>query len=196
MPLRMNMHKFVPIIFSILILLVISSACVTQSASNQTNPKDVGISPISQTTDSPFISFEDARQNLLIYRHDSTNGSAAVETIYTIHGTNVNMSGDAESWIFGVRISGITELLVYQQGGWIQIPWNASLPADQIDIDRIVSPGRLFSQNSAVILGNPPHTIPERRDLDLTQGIYTLTIMSDNATRILEFNATMGELIP
>jgi hypothetical protein len=38
-------------------------------------------------------------------------------------------------------------------------------------------------------------TIPERRDLELNQDIYTLTITSGNTSRILTFNATTGELI-
>ena len=193
----MNMHKFIPNIFFLLIVLtlVFGSACVTRST-NQTTPLNVGISPISPTAESSFISFEEARQNLLMYRPDSPDGSNAVETIYTMHGSNLNESGDAESWIFGVHISDVTKLLIYQQGGWIQIPWNASLPSEEIDVDRIVSPGRLFSQNNAVILGNHSRIIPERRDLDLEEGIYTLTITSNSTVRILAFNATTGELIP
>ena len=197
MPLRMNMHKFIPIIFFLLIVLILvfGSACVTQST-NQTTPLNVGISSISSTAESSFISFEEARQSLLTYRPDSAAGSNTVGTIYTIHGSNLNESGDAESWIFGVHSSDVTKLLIYQQGGWTQIPWNATLPAEEIDADRIVSPGLLFSQNDAVILGDHSRIIPERRDLDLEEGIYTLTITSNSTVRILAFNATTGELIP
>ena len=192
----MNMHKFIPIIFSILILLVISSACVTQSSSNQTNPQDVGITRISSMADSTYISFDVAQQNLLTYQPDSTSQSADIKTIYTIHGMNVNESGYAASWIFGVRISNVTELLAYGPGGWIKIPYRTSFPSEEIDVGKIVPPGRLFSQNNAVILSNPSKTVPERRDLDLKQGIYTLTMTSDSTVRTLTFNATTGELIP
>ena len=193
----MNMRKFIPIIFSILILLILifGSACLTESSSGQKTQQDVGITRISSTADSPYISFDIAQQNLLTYQPDSTSQSAAIKTVYTIHGMNVNESGYAASWIFGVRISNVTELLAYGPGGWIKIPYNTSFPSEEIDVGKIVSPGRLFSQNNAVILGNPSRTISERRDLDLKQGIYTLTIASDSTVRTLAFNATTGELI-
>ena len=88
-----------------------------------------------------------------------------------------------------------TEMLAYGRSGWITIPWNAPLDSGRNSVDSIVSPARLFSQNTAVILGNPPPQYPERRDLELKQGIYTLTITSGNTIRILTFNATTGELI-
>jgi hypothetical protein len=91
--------------------------------------------------------------------------------------------------------SGGTELLSYDRSGWIKIPWNASLLSEAIDVEKIVSPGILFSRNSAVILINPSTAIPERRDLDLIRGVYTLTITSGSNERILTFNATTGELI-
>ena len=193
----MNMRKFIPIIFSILILfiMILGSGCDTQSSPNQTNPQDVGITRISAMADSPYISFDVAQQNLLTYQPDSTNQSAAPKTIYTIHGMDVNESGYAANWIFGVSISNVTELLAYGPGGWIKIPWNTSFPSEEIDVGKIVPPSRLFSQNSAVILNNSSRTIPQRRDLDLKQGIYTLTITSNSTVRTLTFNATTGELI-
>jgi hypothetical protein len=86
-------------------------------------------------------------------------------------------------------------MLSYNRGGWIQIPWDASLISEEIVVDRIVAPGRLFSQNSAVILSKNPQTNPERRDLDLIRGVYTLTITSGGSERIVTFNATTGMLI-
>jgi hypothetical protein len=195
MPLRMNMRKFVPIIFSILILiaLILGSGCITQSSSNQTNPQDVGLAQV--TEGSPYISFDMARQNLAEYRPDPATESTAIKTIYYIHGTNLDVSGNASSWIFGVHNSGGTELLAYDLSGWIKIPWNAPPLSEEIDVDKIVSPGSLFGQNSAVILSNSSPTNPERRELELIRGVYTLTITSSNKDRILTFNATTGELI-
>ena len=189
------MRRNILIIFSISILslLILSSACVSQPPANQTTQQDTGLTQI--TEGSQYISFDVAHQNLLTYLPDSTNESAAIKTVYYIHGTNLDVSGNASSWIFGVGISNETELFAYQPGGWMKIPWNTPLHTEEIDVDKIVSPSRLFSQNHAVILSNPSPAIPERRDLDLIQGIYTLTITSDSTARILTFNATTGELI-
>ena len=175
--------------------MILGSGCATESSSNKKTQQDVGITRISEVDDSPYISFDVAQQNLLNFQPDSTNESSALKTIYTIHGMDVNESGYAASWIFGVRISNTTQLLAYGPGGLIKIPWNSSFPSEEIDIGTIVPPSRLFSQNKAVILSKSSKTIPDRRDLDLQQVIYTLTINSDNTVGIITFNATTGELI-
>jgi len=194
------MRRNIPTIFAILALLslILCSACVLSPSGNQ-NPQqntqqNVGLVQISEI--SPYISFEVARQKLLEYGSDPSNESTGIKTVYYIHGTNVDGSGNATSWLFGVRHSGGTELLAYDQNGWKQIPWDASLLSEEIDVDRIVSPGSLFSQNNAIILSNSAPANPERRDLDLIRGIYTLTITSGSKDRILTFNATTGKLIP
>jgi len=189
------MHKSIPMIFAILALsiLILCSACVSQPPTNQTSEQNVGLAQISES--SPNISFDVAHQNLREYQPDPTNESTGIKTVYYIHGTNVDVSGNATSWIFGVRHTAGTELLAYDRGGWIKIPWNAPPLSEEIAIDKIVSPGRLFSQNNAVILSKSSPTNPERRDLELIQGIYTLTITSGSKDRILTFNTTTGELI-
>jgi hypothetical protein len=191
------MRRNIPAIFVIssLIVLVLCSACVSQPSQDKTPQQNVGLKQIIVPEESPYISFDVAHQNLWEYRSDPTNESTAIKTIYTIYGMNVDGSGNATSWIFGVRHSGGTELLAYDRSGWIKIPWNAPLLSEEIDVDRIVSPARLFSENTAVILGNPSSIIPERKDLELKQGIYILTITSGNTSRILTFNATTGKLI-
>jgi hypothetical protein len=188
------MRRNIPTIFAILSLLslILCSACVSQPPANQTSQHNIGLAQISEG--SPYISFDVAQQNLMEYRPDPTNESTAIKTIYYIHGTKVDVSGNASSWIFGVRNSGGTELLAYDRS-WIKIPWSAPPLSEEIDLDKIVSPGSLFSQNNAVILSNPSPTNPERRDLELLRGIYILTITSGSKDSILTFNATTGELI-
>jgi hypothetical protein len=197
-PLRKNMHKSIPMVFAILalVVLILCSACVSQPPINQTSEKNSGITQVLGPSTSPFISFDDARQNLPSYQPDPENASYFIRTIYYITGLDVDESGNARSWIFGVRHSNGTEMLAYDQNGLINLLWNAPPDAQEIVIDDIVSPAGLFSQNALVIFGDPKHTIPERRDLELKRGIYTITITSGNTSRILTFNATTGELIP
>jgi hypothetical protein len=191
------MRRNIPTIFAILVLisLILCSACVSLPSPDTIPQQNGGLKQIIIPTESLYISFDVAQQNLQEYQPDPTNESTAIKTIYTIYGMNIDGSGNATSWIFGVRHSGGTELLAYDRGGWIKIPWNAPPLSQEIDVDRIVSPGSLFSQNNAVILSNPSPTSPERRDLELIRGIYTLTITSGSNYRILTFNATTGELI-
>ena len=192
------MRRNIPTIFAILALLslILCSACVSPLTANQMSQQNDGLQVITVTAESPSVSFDVALQNLMEYRPDPANESTAIETIYTIYGMNLDGSGNATSWIFGVHHSGGTERLAFDKSGWVKIPWNAPLNSEEIDIDRIVSPDSLFRQNSAVILSDPSPTNPEKRDLDLTRGIYTLTITSGSKERILMFNATTGKLIP
>jgi hypothetical protein len=194
------MHKSIPIVFALVALFILSlcSACMSQTSANQStvnqsSGQNAGLVQISD--ESPSISFDDAHKNLMDYHPDPANKTTGINTIYYIHGTNVDLLGNASSWIFGVRHSGGTELLSYDRSGWVKIPWNVPTPPEEINFEKIESPGSLFSKNSAVIVGNPAQANPERRDLDLMRGIYTLTSTSASGERILTFNATTGELI-
>jgi hypothetical protein len=192
------MHKSIPIVFALgaLFILSLCSACMSQSTPNQTSEQNGGLKQIIVPTNSPYISFDAAQHNLEDYNTDISNESTGIPMIYAIYGLDVDDTGNATSWIFGVRHSGGTLMLAYDLSGWKKIPWNASLGLEEINTGSIVTPDILFSRNSALILNNPSPMNPERRDLELVQGIYTLTITSGSNDRILSFNATTGELIP
>ena len=183
------MRRNIPQIFAILLLtiLVLCSACVLPG--NEKPVVNVGLSQVTTPEISPYISFEEAKQKFEDY-----NGAEKLP-VYYIFSRDVDGSGNAESWLFGVRQSTGTELLMYDRTGWKTIPWNASLPSEEIMLNQVVSPGTLFSQNKQVILSSSLQSIPDRRDLVLKQGIYTLTINSGSASRTLMFNATTGVLI-
>jgi hypothetical protein len=179
----------------VLFVLTLSSACISQTSPSQTHQQTGGISQIPGPVESPYISFTEAQQNLREYQPDPENLSDFIKTIYYFTGIDVDGSGNARSWIFGVGRTNGTEMVAYDRSGWTKIPWTAPAGSKEIVVDNIVSPERLFIQNTALILVNPSMTIPERRDLELNQDIYTLTITSGNTSRILTFNATTGELI-
>jgi len=189
------MRRNFPTIFVILalIILILCSACVSQPITSQPSQQDGGITLTTLKIESPSISFENAYQNLMNYRSDPTNDSSAINKIYSIYGLNIDKSGNATSWVFGVRHSGGTELLAYDQGGLTRIPWNAPPFSSEINVDNIVPPNSLFSQNSAIIFSNPSPI--ERQDLELSRGTYTLTIISGAQERVLTFNATTGKVI-
>ena len=195
-PLRKNMHKSIPIVFAILVLFVLSlcSACVTQTSPNQTSQQNNGLSLITPEEDNSHISFEEAKAKLIEYRLYELNEPGAANSVYYMRSKEVDESGNATGWTFGIHNGNKTEFLVYDLTGLTTIA-NATLPSEEIVLDNVVSPGNLFNQNKAVISGNPPTAIPERRDVELQRGIYKLTISSGNTARILTFNATTGALI-
>ena len=107
---------------------------------------------------------------------------------------NVDGSGNATSWIFGVYNRDEAVFLVYDRTGWTSIA-NATFPSEEIVLDNVVSPVFLFNKNKEMISRDQSLTIPELQDLELQRGIYKLTITSGSKTRILMFNATTGALI-
>ena len=195
-PLRKIMHKSIPMIFAILALFVLSlcSACVTQPPENQTSQQNTGLSQINIQVDNSHISFEEAKAKLVEYRLNNLNEPLTANSVYYLRSRDMDGSGNATGWTFGIYNRNKSEFLVYDRTGWTTIA-NATLPSDEIFLDNIISPGSLFSQNKAVILGNPSLAIPERRNIELQRGIYKITITSESTTRILTFNATTGALI-
>jgi hypothetical protein len=190
------MHKSIPIILAILALFVLSlcGACVSQPAANQSSGQNAGLTQLNSTIEASRISFEEAQQKLNDYEANVKNESANEKSIYSILAKDVDESGNATSWVFGIGQGSEAKFLVYDKTGWTEFPWSTPLK-EKIAVDQIISPRTLFSGNKAVIVTNPSQTVPERRDLELKQGTYMLTIYSGSANRILTFNATTGTLI-
>jgi hypothetical protein len=192
------MRKIIHAIFVILavVVLVLCSACVLPSG-DQKSKQEGGLTLVTVPVETSRISFEDAYQNLKEYRTGSINNSPIPsEKIYYILGKDVDDQGKATSWVFGVKNDAGFRLLIYDRTGWTDMSLsNSALPSEYIMIDQIVPPGNLFSDNKAAILGNSPSTLPELRELELKEVMYTLTITSGRVVRAIKFNATTGALI-
>jgi hypothetical protein len=186
------MHRNIPAIFAIsaLIALIVCSACTFLQSEER---KEGGLTQVAIPVETPRISFGEAQQKLNEYRMDSVNQTSDGKTIYSLIAKDVDESGNATSWVFGINQGVGAKLLVYDRTGWTVFPWSTVI-TEKIALDQIVTPGTLFARNKATING-PSQAVPERRDLELQQGIYTLTIYSGNTNRILTFNATTGALI-
>jgi hypothetical protein len=186
------MRRNIPFIFAIsaLILLILCSACTFLPSEEK---KEGGLSQVSIPEENSRISFEKARQELENYGMDSINETADVKTVYYIVAKDLDESGNAASWVFGINQGSVAKLLVYDRTGWTVFPWSIRVQ-EEIALDQVTPPGTLFSRNKAAITG-ASQAVPERRDLELQQGIYTLTIYSGSTNRILTFNATTGALI-
>ena len=177
-PLRKNMHKSIPMVFAILALVIIifSCACVSQPPANQTSQQNGGLTQITVPSETTFISYEEAKANLIAYRSYELSDPVNATTVNYLRSRDVDGSGNATGWIFGIYNGPDAEFLVYDRTGWTTIA-NATLPSEEINLDNVISPGSLFSQNKAVISGDSPPVIPERRDIELQRGIYKLTII-------------------
>jgi hypothetical protein len=190
------MRRNIPTIFAILALLslIVCSACVSQPTGDQKPQQNGGFTQVIKPVEPSRINFEEAKAQLIEYRLNSLNEAMNAKTVYYMRSRDVDESGNATGWIFGVLRGSEAEFLVYDRTGWTTLG-NATLPSEEIEIDNIVSPDFLFKQNKEIILGNPSPAVPERRDIELQRGFYKLTITSGSTHRILTFNATTGALI-
>jgi hypothetical protein len=190
------MRRNFPTIFVILMLIILiwCSACVSQSSSDKIPQQKEGLTEVVKPVEPQRMNFEMIKAELIAYRLDLINDPITAKTVNYMRSRDVDESGNANGWIFGVYNGSEAEFLVYDQTGWTTIR-NATLPSDTIVLDTIVSPDFLFKQNKELISGNPSPAIPERRDLELQRGVYKLTITSGNNSRVLKFNATTGALI-
>lgn len=186
------MRRNIPAIFAIsaLIGLILCSACTFLPSEEQ---KEGGLTQVTIPVESSRISFGDAQQELDEYRMDSVNETAEGKTIYSLIAKDVDESGNATSWVFGINQGVGARLLVYDRTGWTVFPWSTVI-TEKIALDQIITPGILFANNKATIIGSS-QKVTERMDLELQQGIYTLTIYSGSTNRILTFNSTTGALI-
>ena len=191
------MRKILHAIFviSALVALVLCSACVLPSFGEQ-KKQEGGLTQVTVTVATSRIGFEEAYQNLKDFRIDSSSVSPGKKRIYYILARDVDDSGNAVSWVFGVNYGTGDRLLIYEKSGWTVFPnSNPTLSSEEILIDRIVSPGNLITSNNAIIARTLSSTIPDRKDLELQEGIYKLNVYSGNTGKVLTFNATTGVLI-
>jgi hypothetical protein len=191
------MRKIIHAIFviSALVALVLCSACVLPSF-GEPKKQEGGLTQVNVPIVTSRISFDEAYQNLKDYQIDSINTSSiASEKIYYILGKDVDESGNAMSWVFGVNYGAGNKVLIYEKSGWtVFARSNTILPPEEIVVDHVISPGTLLTRNSEKIL-TLSSAIPEMRDLELQQGNYILTLYTGNTTKILTFNATTGVVI-
>jgi len=186
------------IIFA-LIAMSICSACVSQPEENQTPvqnispPVNIGLRQIPESTGPTSVSLENARQMLGEIEYAGEIGNNSRQDIYYVLGKNIDATGNAESWVFGTRSLEGNKLLVYERNRWTVIPWTATLPSEEIPFEKILLPDELIGQNRNEISGTTMAS--GIREIELKNGIYSLTLTEGNTDLILAFNATTGVLI-
>jgi len=200
-PIRNNMRSSWPFLFTILVLISMSicSGCVLQPRQNQTPvqnispPVNIGFREIPENPVPTSVSLGRARQMLGEIENEGDVGNISRQEIYYVLGRNLDVTGNAKSWLFGTRSPGGNRLQVYDRNRWTAIPWNATLPSEEIQFDRILLPEELINQSRNEIAGTVgPNSI---REIELKNGIYSLTLTEGSTERILAFNATSGALI-
>lgn len=198
------MQRYHPSMITIALLftMCLFSACVSPITPANQIPEqnvspiiDVGLVSIITSREPIPISFDEAKGNLGVSESLSLVTYIEKTRVLFIQGGNLDESGNAQRWVFGINKGDTNELRIYDRSGWTILPWNATISAEEIDFDKVISPNILFNKNNASIIGSSSSTIPDQRDIELKNGTYRITMTSGSTLRILIFNATSGTAI-
>jgi len=187
------------IAIGLLFAMCLFSACVSSSPPANKTPLNVsptvnmGIESVALTPVPDYVGFDEAKGYFLQSELLSLNQFQKGTRVLFIQGGNLDESGNAERWVFGVNKGDTNELRVYDHAGWTIIPWNNAISAEEINLDSVVSPAALFKQYRNQTVGSS--TIPAQRDIELSNGTYKLTITSGSTSQVLMFNASTGAAI-
>lgn len=178
------------------VVLCFCVACVSgpsaqdQTVVNNTSVTNVGLVQIAGTSPDDSFTLENAA-SAVAGDYPQLNGSPQETPFYYIRGENVDSSGQAERWVFGVREEKNTTMLVYDRTGIARIPWQKDgLPDQEITVAAILSPAEIMNiahSENQTTTGNP--------DLEISNGVYTVTEPVGSHPREYTINATSGVLI-
>ena len=110
-------------------------------------------------------------------------------TIHYIQGKDIDKSGNARIWSFGITTNSGTEFRAYDGSVWTIIVLSEPFPISEISVDKIISPQEVFEKNQDMIFGTSPSDISVR-EIEIQDGVYTLTI--NKSPWILRFDAGTG----
>lgn len=147
-----------------------SSVITTPTPTPDTTP--VNAPPVSATTIIPVtlkkISFGMAL--------DALRGTLGTNvTILYIHGEDVDTSGLAKMWTFGLKKDGEGVFFALTGLGESVVPWPGNLPTQEIELDRMVLPDALVKKNRNIAGLSPQGADNPFTMLELRDGLYMLT---------------------
>ena len=195
----MRFHILSIVAIVVLVTTSLFSACVSPfGAADETRPVNVsptinvGISPVDTIPEEKTVRLQDAITNFKDSVPLSLNTLQNEEKILFIRGGNLDASGKADYWVFGVAKGSDVELRIYDYSGWTIAPWNASVSAKEINLETIQSPETVLEQTESAVLKDSPTEQISQRDIELKDDVYTITLTSGTTTRSVRINATTG----
>jgi hypothetical protein len=194
------MRSTFPTVFAIGLLLVLClcSACTSQSPPQTANETAVqttaqagngGLTQLNVENHPPVsLGYADMRLRNEMKSYGDAMGKLHV---YFIEGNDVDDSGNAASWVFGVGSSPDNTMIMFDGNTWTTTSSGGSLSSNEISLSGVVDPASLFKQNQQAINEGSHSGSPVTRSLVLSDGVYTLR--SDKT--MLTFNASTGTRI-
>lgn len=178
------------------ILCCCACACTTANPPvvNQSESNAVSVNDRTPREEPERVAFESAWQSLSdIPIAGSMDHTSLV--VHQIHGTGVDSEGKARSWIVGVQKGETHLLVIYDQEIWHQVTWGESFTSPGLSFQQVLLPTELYQNNQETIEDTMNRNGVEESELDLTDGMYTISVHTPTGLSLLRFNATTGESI-
>lgn len=185
---------------AILALALLSALCLTAActipffgdADSSGERIDGGIGTLDRPVEKTYLKMSTARALLQEFMPGSEIDRGTIP-IYYIQGVDLDSSGSAARWTFAVNRSSGLMLMVLENENLTEIPWGSRFSDTPISLDQVMQPEDLFTKNHDMIFSDPAVTVTEESELDLRDGVYTLTLGSGGTMRYLVFDAVTGE---
>jgi hypothetical protein len=177
------------------ILCCCACACMTAAppAGEQTNGSSSSIIDKTPQDEPAKVTFETAWRELPNYESSGMVNLTGL-TLHQIHGMNVAVNGSADTWVVGVQ-GQTSSLLVYDRDSWSQVAWGESFAQEIITFDHILLPTQIYENNQEIIRNLMNANGVDVSDMDLSDGIYTISIRSSTGLSMIRINASTGELL-
>jgi hypothetical protein len=175
--------------------------CVTLGAGCTSSPPDISGSPqVSTSPTTPVqtgersVSLNEAVAALNAHRSTSPNASIPLQLRY-IRGVDLQSQGAAKEWMLGVTQGKESFFFVYTGKGGSIVAWPMKLSYRDIIIDQIVTPEKLFQSHKLFIQDFTRNGTVPITELELVDGVYSLSVGSDADARYLRYDAMTGKEI-
>jgi hypothetical protein len=150
-------------------------------------PQGSGISDITPRNEFRQVSLDEAIGAL------NGTGTPGSVHIYYIRGEGVDINGSARTWTIGTIRQANPFFFVFSAKGSEVVNLSYPLPAQEIPINAIMSPGDLFSQHRLLIQDVTNNGKISLDNLEIRKGAYTLEVRSGNTTKMYLFDPVTGK---
>jgi hypothetical protein len=192
----MRLEKYVAVTFFCIVLLcaILGAGCTTSPIEVSGSPR-VSTSPTTpMQTGEQSVRFSEAIAALNAQRSTGANASLPLHIRY-IRAVDLQPQGSATEWTFGVTQGNESFFFVYTGKGGSRVAWPMKLSYHDINIDQIVTPDELLQSHKLFIQDITRNGTVPITELELVDGVYSLSIGSDANARFLRYDAITGKEI-
>jgi len=188
---KMPFYQWGLVVLVLLVLLLGAGCMQTQSP---VKPETESPIPTQTITEPPVrITYQEGLSLAQEAIWGDESGTAPVVPVYFAQGKGVDAEGKAEQWIFGLRNGQVNFFVVVKPDSQVLQPYPMDLPSKEITSSSVTDPALLIQKNRQLFTNagaREPFILPE---LELSEGFYTVTIVTGSGNAVLMFDAATGE---